>query len=102
MIDTRKIPQERPSEKQIALNKWQMNEMRLMGFLVPYDSGGGSSGSYKIELTQFESWDEYNDAIKKAFILLTDFKPVPEPLRTKLILEAENLRNYGVESCLLV
>lgn len=62
--------------------------MKLMGFVVPYDSS--VENTRNIKLTQFKSEDEYADALETAFMLMEEFKPVPEPLRTKLILEMEN------------
>lgn len=107
MIDTRKIPKGRPSEEQIAKNMWQTQELVKMGLTVPYDSGRtirknkkNSKGSSEIKLTQFKSHEEHAEAMLMAMELLDKFEPVPEPMRTKLILEAENYRKHGRLSCL--
>lgn len=96
MIDTRTIPKGKPSEEQIRKNEWKFREMNLMGLLMGYDDG---QAHYKnIPLTQFKSKEELGDAIYTASMLLIEYKPVPEPMRTKLILEAENFRKHGRES----
>lgn len=100
MINTETIPKGRPSPKQVELNKWKMNEMILKGLVTPYDSGN-SKNRDTLKLTQFKSDDEYCEAILKAFDLLKSFQPVPEPMRTKLILEAENFRKHSKSSCLV-
>lgn len=66
---------------------------------MPLDSGRGQST--KIKLTQFNSDEEYCEAMMKALELLDNFQPVPEPMRTKLILEAENFKKQGKSSCLV-
>lgn len=72
-----------------------------MGLTVPYDSDEGhSQDNTEIKLTQFKSHEEHAEAMLMAMELLDKFEPVPEPMRTKLILEAENYRKHGRLSCL--
>lgn len=99
MIDTRTISKERPSPQQVKMNRWKLDELNIMGLTVPYDSSGHIGTS--IPLTQFKSQKEYRLAMIQAMQLLDDYKQVPEPLRTKLIKEADNLRAHGKESCLI-
>lgn len=99
MIDTRKIPKGRPSIDEIKKNEWQLNEIIKMGLTVPYD-GGHSQDNTEIKLTQFKSHEEHAEAMLMAMELLDKFEPVPEPMRTKLILEAENYRKHGRLSCI--
>lgn len=99
-IDIGKIPQGRPSTEQVKLNRWRFEEMRLLGLIEPYESGSGhkesgNSCGYKVVMTQFKSLKEYSEAKVKALMLLEEFKPIPEPMRTRLILETENLRKQA-------
>lgn len=99
MIDTRTISRDRPSQQEMELNRWKLNEMSLMGLVVAYDSS--SKNASKIELTEFSSQSKYQKALMYAMEQLDEYKPVPEPLRTKLINEAENYRKHGRYSCIL-
>ena len=97
-INTDTIPKGKPSAKQVQLNKWKYNEMVAMALIMPYDSNNENKEN-SIRLTQFESKREYTSSATKALQYLIKFQPVPEPLRTKLIKEAENIRKQGMESC---
>lgn len=93
MIDTRTIPKGRPSKKEQELAMWQLKEEYELGLSIPFTDAGSDTES--IPLTQFKSQDELADAIYIASLALAEYKPVPEPIRTKLALEAKNYREHG-------
>lgn len=98
MVDTRTIPKDRPSKKEQELAMWQLKEENELGLSVPYTNG---SSTESIPLTQFNSQKELADAIYIASLALAEYKPVPEPIRTKLALEAKNYREHGRDSLIV-
>lgn len=90
-IHTKDISKEKPSKEEIARNIRISREEELIGLHAVYDSGYFIDQK-RIKLKEFESFNDYYDALSQAELLLTDYKPIPEPLRTKLIKEAANIK----------
>ncbi|MCM1221671.1 MAG: hypothetical protein NC548_45050 [Lachnospiraceae bacterium] len=85
MSPKKKAPKTKITPEEI---KWQINEMSKMDIITVLD---GDWVNEKIPVTQFKSHNEYRRGKYKAQKLLEKMQPVPEPLRTKLILEAKNV-----------
>lgn len=95
MVDINTIPKGKPSPEEIARNEWQYEEKRLLGLLPsPYD---GESNIDGVDLVEFTSRLDYLTAAFRAYEFLERYEPVPKSIRTRLIKEAENFRQHGIE-----
>lgn len=102
MIDLSTISQKRPSPEKMKMTAWQQKEFNEMALTMPFDSNNQGTYSEKVKLTQFKTKAEYGEAVVTALDLLEQYKSVPEPLRTKLVTEAKNIRKQGIISALIL
>lgn len=88
MVNTKDIQNNRNKidKKMIA---WKYNELELLGLLMPYDDG---DNDHRYKLKEYKSYKEYGKELSIAVEYIGKYKPIPEPMRTKLIKEAENIR----------